>query len=238
MTAMETYRTLLLDLDGTLVDSNDAHASAWTTALRAGGFEVSFADVRERIGMGWDRLLCELSGLSLDESRGQDITAEYVHLFESVYLPRVNVLPGARDLLARIKHEGIELVLATTSRRDQTLKMLEHAQLMMAFDHIVTADDGFASKVAPERVMGALKQASTLPGEALAIGDTPYDIAAARAAGVAVIGLRSGGWPDSALAGAVAIYADARDLLTHFSMSPLSRLSEARAELEEPAAAE
>lgn len=223
-----TYRTLLMDLDGTLLDSNDAHAGAWTAAFRNAGFDVSFSDVRERIGMGAERLIAELSGLALADPRAESLAADYAHLFESVHLPRVEALPGARDLLARIKHEGFVLVLTTTARRELALKLLEHAQLITAFDHVVTADDG--------GVLDALTLVDATPSEAIAIGDTPYDVAAARAAGVAAIGLRSGGWPDSALAGACAVYADVLDLLTNFGMSPLSRFPQS--ELYTPEAAE
>lgn len=227
---MSHYETIVLELDAILVDGSDARASAWVHALRGAGHDVSFAAVRERLGMGADRMLFELTGLTASSPLAKRIHAERRHLFRSA-LPGLSVLAGGRDLLARIRREG-HLLVATSSVEDDACvarELLEQAQLLTAFDAVVTLSPGEPSKPAPDALLAALDRTQTRPSQALVLGDTPYDIAAARAAGLASVALRSGGWPDAALAGAIAVYRDALDLLASFEMSPLSRSSPSEA---------
>lgn len=221
---MSARRTVLIQLES-IVDSSDGQASAWTRALRNGGYEVSFAEVRERIGMGCDRLLQDLSGLSPGSAAAPRIVADRRHLFHSLHLANVTIHPGGRDLIARLHRAGYTLVLTSACDCDLTeqRELLEHVSLRDAFDEILTRPNSARCKPAPDTRWAGSERGRTPVSECLLLGDTPYDVAAARDAGVASIALESGGWPADALGGAVAIYRDPLDLLRNFELSPLAR---------------
>lgn len=215
-------RVALLDVDGTLVDSNDAHANAWVEALAAHGHEVPFARVRELIGKGGDKLLPETTGIAKDSVEGQEISKRRSAIFAKTYLPSLRAFPGARDLLQELKARGVKLVVATSAQRGELDKLLEAADVADLIEEAATSSDAEDSKPDPDIVLAALRAAGCKPHEAVMLGDTPYDVAAATKAGVRVIALRCGGWDDAGLAGATAIYDHARDLLKHLDTSPFA----------------
>lgn len=221
---MSFCRTVVVEL-GTILDSSDGQASAWTRALRNGGYDVRFADVRERIGMGCDELLQDLSGLLPGSAAARRIHADRRHLFQSLHLANVTVHPGTRNLIARLHREGYALLLTSSCECDEAGidELLDHADLRHEFDEVFTVPVGAHSKPSPDAILSALERACTPPNQGLVLGDTPYDVAAARAAGVVCIALESGGWPADALSGAAVVYRDALDLLSKFESSPLSR---------------
>lgn len=221
---MSGYRTVILEV-GAILDSNDGQASAWTRALRNAGYPVSFADVRERIGMDCDRLLESLSGLAPGSAAAERIHADRRHLFQALHLANVTVLSGARDLIARLHREGHSMLLTSSAEPDETFvrELLEHTQLLHSFDGVVIPRPAERSMTERAVVLAALERSGTPAEEAMLIGDTPYDVAAASSVGVASLAFESGGWPGSALAGAVATYRDPLDLLSNFDVSPLSR---------------
>lgn len=221
------YRTVIVELDALLASASDGRAAAWTTALGNAGYDVAFAEVRQRIGMGPERLLAELAGLSPDSAAARTIEEDFRSTFESVHLERVSVLPGARDLLARFGREGYVIVLTSSGDSDSRAmhELLRHVQLANAFDEAMVLPRGARSKPAPDLVLSALERTRTPASQAVVIGDTPHDLAAARAACVPSIGLSSGGWPPFSLSGSVAVYREPVDLLDNFEMSPLSRSS-------------
>lgn len=221
--AMKQLRGLLLDVDGTLVDSNDAHAHAWLDALTEAGIHVPFEQVRRRIGMGGDKLLPEVCGLSEDSSKGQQISRRRAEIFQKHYLPSLRPTRGAHALLQHLREQHFRLVVASSAKEDELNGLLR----VCGADNLVTgrisADAVDQSKPAPDIVQAALERIGLLAEEVALLGDTPYDIASARGAGVATIALRCGGWSDAELVGAVAIYDDPQDLLEHENTSPLVR---------------
>lgn len=221
------YRTVILELDALLANASDGRAAAWTTALRNAGHTVAFADVRERMGTGADRMLAELAGAPADSAAARRIESDYLHAFEAEHLPRVTAHPGARDLLARLRREGYALVVTSTADRDgrSLEEVLRHVQLASAFDAALALSRGARPKPAADIVIAALERTRTPAAQSVLIGDTPYDVEAARAAGVPSIGLASGGWPTFSLKGSIAVYRDPVDLLANFEMSPLSHSS-------------
>lgn len=215
-------RVILLDIDGTLIDSNDAHARAWVGALAEHGYAVPFETVRPMIGMGGDKLLPELTGLHPESDEGDRIGKSRVELFAKM-LPGLRPTSGARDLLMLLRDEGFQLVVATSARAEEVTALLEQAGVADLIGEAASAGDADASKPDPDIVQAALTKAGALPSHSVLIGDTPYDVQAAGRARVPTIALRCGGWwPDEAFGEAVAIYDNPGHLAREFAQSPLS----------------
>jgi HAD superfamily hydrolase (TIGR01509 family) len=215
---------VLLDVDGTLIDSNRAHADAWSDALREHGYDVSSDRALRVIGMGGDKVMPELTGLSLESERGQAIDARRRDLFRERYLPRIRALPGAAELAGELQRRGRKLVVASSAEPELLKDLLAIAGLAELAHCAAAKDDDTRSKPDPDIVESALERAGVSGDRAVLLGDTPYDVAAARRAGVSVVALRSGGWDDAALAGAIAVYDHPADVLSHLDESPLARL--------------
>lgn len=217
--SMTLVRAVLLDIDGTLVDSNDAHAQSWVDALAQFGHPVSFDRVRWLIGMGGDKLLAQI-GIDKESPLGQRIDERKSELFARDHLPRLAGFPRARDLLQRLIDAGLTLVVATSAKKDEVDALLERCNAGDLVPTRASSDDAESSKPAPDIVQAALARAQVPASAAIMLGDTPYDVQAARRAGVHCIGLRSGGWSADELDGALAIYDDVADLLARFDQSP------------------
>ena len=216
-------RGCLLDVDGTLIDSNDAHARSWVEVLREYDYDVTYAQVRALIGMGGDKLVRAVSGLDAEHGRGKELAARRNDVFLRQYLPSLGPTPGARDLVTRLREDGLRLVIATSAGEDELNALLEQAGLSELIDRRATSDDAEASKPDPDIVHAALERGQLDANEAIMLGDTPYDIEAAERAGVGAISLRCGGWwADDALLGSIAIYDDPAELVRKYSRSPLS----------------
>jgi HAD superfamily hydrolase (TIGR01509 family) len=204
-----TVRTALFDIDGTLLQSNDAHAHAWVDALTEAGFGVPFERIRPLIGMGADQLIPALKlGLSADANPGKAIAARRAQIFKRSYLHDLQPTLGARALLLLLRDRGIACVAATSASDDELAALLERAGVADLIQMQSTSDDSGTSKPAPDIVHAALAKAGSTPDASVMIGDTSYDIEAAMRAGVATIALRCGGSDDLRLAGAAAIYDD------------------------------
>lgn len=218
-------RAFIFDLDGTLVDSNDLHVQAWQETFRHFGKEIPVEKLREQIGKGSDQYLPVF--LSEKEMReiGQQVDEFRGKIFKKKYLSRVRPFQGVRELFERVRGDGKKIALASSGKADE----VEHYQKLLGIEGLVdcqtTADDVAHSKPKADVFIAALRLLGHLsPAQAVAIGDTPYDIEAARRAGVGTIALRCGGWwPDEALAGALAIYDDPEDLLQQYDLSPFKR---------------
>jgi len=222
VSAWTRLRGCLLDVDGTLIASNDAHARSWLEVLRAEEFDVTYAQVRALVGMGGDKLLRALTGLDVEKGRGKEIAGRRKQVFLHKYLPSLGAAPGAQELVGALRERGIWPIIATSAREDELKALLEQTQLSDLIRNRTTSDDAEDSKPDPDIVHAALVRGKLDAGEAIMLGDTPYDIEAADRAGVPTIALRCGGWwADDALAGAVAIYDDPAHLVREYSGSPL-----------------
>lgn len=218
-----TCQAVILDVDGTLVDSNDHHAWAWCDTLAEFGHEVAFERVRPLIGMGGDKVLPELTGIDPESSEGKKISARRKEIFKEVYLPTIRVFPGSRELIEHMLQNGLRLVVATSGKTDEMEPLLEVAGIHDLVSERVSSSDAENSKPDADIVVAALKKTGFAGDEVLMIGDTPYDIEAAGRAGVRTIALRCGGWSDEQLRGALATFADPADLLHHYERSPLAQ---------------
>jgi len=215
------FKAILLDIDGTLVDSNDAHAHAWVAAFAESGVTVDFARVRRCIGMGGDKLMPAVSGIAEDSPQGRRISQRRGDIFTTTWLPRLRPFRDVNRLVAALNARGVRLVAASSAKKTELRALLDLAGVASMLDGATSSDDAEESKPDPDIIEAALKQAHAGPGEAVMIGDTPYDVEAAARAGVAAIAFRCGGWRDEDLTGAIAIYDGAWDLLARLDESPL-----------------
>ena len=210
------FTTALFDVDGTLIDSNDAHTQAWVDALREHDIPAEMSRIRPLIGKGGDKLLCEVAHLEDDSPLGKGITQRKKRIFEQL-LPRLTPTAGARPLLEFLLARGVTLVVATSADDHERLQLLTQAGVDDLIQLNATKDDARESKPDPDIVQAALARARARPDTAVMIGDTPYDIEAAGRAGLATIALRCGGyWSDNDLRGAIALHDDPAHLLASF----------------------
>jgi HAD superfamily hydrolase (TIGR01509 family) len=197
----------LLDVDGTLVASNEAHVQSWKIALQHFGYNVSVDEIGTLIGMGGDKLLPTLvPGLTNKEGKGKEIADFRKKYFLEHFVPDLKPTPGARTLILELQKRNVKLVVATSSSARELQVLLQKAAVDDLLHEYVTASDVKASKPAPDVIMAALEKIALPPKEVVLLGDTPYDIAAAKKAGVATIALRSGGFSDEQLQGALALF--------------------------------
>lgn len=215
---------ILLDVDGTIVLSNDAHARAWVEAFAKYNYNIPFEKVRPLIGMGGDQLIPTLiPELSAEEGIGKQISDTRKEIFLSKYASTLQPAPGARALIEKMMQSGLKIIISSSSKKDELDVLLKAAGVGDLSIEATTSSEVEESKPSPDIVAAALEKIQLQPSEVLMLGDTPYDIKAARKCQVSVIAFRCGGFPEGQLKGAVAIYNDPQDLLDHYSESPLSQ---------------
>jgi HAD superfamily hydrolase (TIGR01549 family) len=211
---------VLLDIDGTLVDSNYFHAIAWFRSFRRHGHDILISDIHRLIGMGADQMLERLPG-DEDESMEEAWQEEFAKLRDEI-VPT----PGARDLVRTLKERGATTVYATSGQPQDVEALRAVIGADEWIDEVVSSEEVDASKPAPDIFQLALERVSVDAGDALVIGDTVWDIEAADACGVPCVAVTTGGISEDELkaAGAVAVYASPADLLAGIDRSPISRL--------------
>ena len=217
----ERLRAVIFDVDGTLVDSKDVHARSWVEALMEAGYAVTFDDVRRRIGMGGDNLLPDVIGKSKDSPEGKKVSQRRKEIFQTKYLPMVNSFADVPALFRRVQERGLKTAISSSSDPDDLEALLGIAGVKDLVGATTSSSDAKHSKPDPDPIEVALKKTDCSPAQAVMVGDTPYDIEAARKVGVRTIAVRCGGFSDDDLRGAIAIYDDPADLLAHFGSSPL-----------------
>jgi len=215
-----SQRVVLLDIDGTLIDSNDAHARAWVDSLAEHGYVVPFEQVRPLIGKGGDKILPELVGLDPESPEADRMSETRGEIFRRRELPHLRPTRGARDLLVRLRDDGYQLSVATSANEADVQATLEQAGVADLIQTATSSDDAERSKPDPDIVRAALHRSGRPASHAVMLGDTPYDIEAATRSRVRIVALRCGGWwNDDALHGAQAIYDDPEALLSAYDES-------------------
>ena len=213
---------VIFDIDGTLIDSNDAHARAWVAALAEAGHPVPFERIRPMIGMGGDRILPEVvPGLRDDAEPGKSITKRRLAIFKERELAHIEPFRGARALLEAVHGRGARVVIATSAKKAELGDLLARGDLEPLVDVASTSDDADASKPAPDVVEAALAKANVDAARAVMIGDTRYDVESAHRAHVACVGLRCGG-NGPTLADADAVYDDPEELIGALGRAPFA----------------
>ena len=218
-------RAVIFDVDGTLVDTNDLHTASWVEAFRRFGHELPYETVRRQMGKGGDQLIPAVLPRDVVERQGEEIKAYRGELFLREYLPRARAFPEVPALFRRVRAAGQRIVLASSSKTDEVERYKEIAGIADLIDEATTADDAERSKPSPDIFLAALERIAPIPpGDAMVVGDSPFDAEAAAKAGLRTVGLLCGGFPEDELrkAGFVVLYRDPADLLANYERSPLA----------------
>jgi HAD superfamily hydrolase (TIGR01509 family) len=225
MENFEMTKAAIFDIDGTLLDSVDLHALAWQEAMLKFGHDVSFEQARSQIGKGGDKLIPVF--LSEDEQRdhGKELEEWRSKRFKTEFLPLLRPFSAVPDLLRRVRDAGLQVAIASSAKKDELGKYLEIARIADLVHVTTSSDDAEESKPAPDIFEVALEKLGIEGADAVAIGDTPYDAAAAGKAKIATIGVLCGGFTENSLrqAGCLEIYPGPATLFARFGDSLLGR---------------
>ncbi len=204
--------TVVLDVDGTLIDSNYHHALAWSRAFEHVNVTVPVWRIHRAIGMGGDKLVAAVAGDDVEHEHGDDVRDRWEKEYDGL-IDEARLLPGAKELLMALRERGVDVALASSS----IPKHAQHAFDLIAADDLAdtatTAEDAEESKPDPELVEEALSRVSGAP--ACVVGDSVYDVEAARRVGVPAYGVLTGGYGRAELgdAGAAGVYVDLTEML-------------------------
>jgi HAD superfamily hydrolase (TIGR01549 family) len=208
-----------------LLDSVDLHALAWHDAMVRFGHDVSFEQARGQIGKGGDKLIPVFLSAEQQQDHGKELEEWRGKRFKAEYLPLVRPFSAVPDLLRRVRDAGVRIAIASSAKQDELDKYLEIACITDLVDVTTCSDDVEQSKPAPDIFEVVLEKLKIDGGDAVAIGDTPYDAAAAGKAKVATIGVLCGGFTEGALrqAGCAEIYPGPATMFARFQNSLLAR---------------
>jgi HAD superfamily hydrolase (TIGR01549 family) len=221
---MATRKIAVLDVDGTLVDSNYQHALAWYRAFRALGETYPVWRIHRLIGMGGDQLVGALGGEDVERRIGDQARERWVEEVDPL-IPEMAPLPGARDLLVALRERGHRVVLASSGKPqhvDHYLDLLDARDVAEAW---TTSEDVEATKPAPDLLQVALRKlGEPQDADSVMVGDSVYDVEAAKNAGMPAVVVRSGGFGDDELrdAGAIALFDTPADLRAALEQTPLA----------------
>jgi HAD superfamily hydrolase (TIGR01549 family) len=195
----------ILDVDGTLVDTNYQHALAWYRAFRQGGFVIPIWKIHRAIGMGGDQLMPHLIGEEKAEEHGEDISAAEDPLFK-VMIEECEPFEGAHELIADLRERGKTVILASSAKGSDIEHYLDLLDARELANDWTMSDDVEQTKPEPDLVQAAMEKAGT--DDAVMVGDTPWDVEAARKAGIDTIAVLTGGFSADELreAGAVQVF--------------------------------
>lgn len=211
---------ILLDIDGTLIDSNDAHAKAWQEALLESGFQIDYQIIRDAIGMGGDNLLPVVAKIKKESELGQKIDSRRSEIFHTKYLPQLKPFPSAQQLLEELKKMGMRLVVATSASSQDLKALLKQGNIDHMIDDETNSSDTEHSKPNPDIVEAAVEKSGLSHRAVVMLGDTPYDLEAAKRAGVKAIAFTCGGWGAEDLKEAEYIFAGPQEMLKAIRQDP------------------
>jgi HAD superfamily hydrolase (TIGR01509 family) len=213
----------VLDIDGTLVDTNYHHAVAWYRAFREHDIVLPIWRIHRHIGMGGDQMVAALTDERTEQERGDEIReSETKRYFELI--DEVETMDGSRELIERLKERGHTVVLASSAKEDEVDHYLDLLDARGLADAWTTSADVEATKPAPDLVSAALERAEGSSDDAVMVGDTPWDVKAADGAGVGTIAVLTGGFSAQELrdAGAVDVFESVRELCNGLDRTPLA----------------
>jgi HAD superfamily hydrolase (TIGR01549 family) len=210
----------ILDIDGTLVDSNYQHTLAWWRAFREHGLTLPMWRVHRHIGMGGDNLVEALAGEEFERLSGDGVRAAEAERYQEL-IGEVQAMEGARELIEEIRRRGHRVVLASSAKEDEVERYLDLLGVRDLADAWTTSSDVDATKPEADLVVAAMRKVGNL--SAVMIGDTPWDVEAAQRAGVKTIGVLTGGFSEQELrdAGAIAAFESLVELREGLETTPL-----------------
>jgi HAD superfamily hydrolase (TIGR01509 family) len=200
-------RAVILDVDGTLVDTNYQHAIAWYMAFREHDVIVPVWRIHRHLGMGGDQIVAALGGDEVEKELGDELRSAHDALYLAS-IQMVSALEGASELLREIKEAGCKLILASSAKPQEIEHYVDLLDAREVVDGWTTAEDVERTKPHPDLVLAALERLGADAGEAIMVGDTPWDVEAASKAGVPTVAVRTGGFSIQELedAGAIAVH--------------------------------
>ncbi len=209
----------ILDVDGTLVDSNYQHAVAWYRALRQHGIVLPVWRIHRAVGMGGDQILEYLCGEEVEQEKGDDIRAAEQAIYYTL-IDEVEPLEGARGMIEDLKERGCDVILASSAKPEELEIYIDLIGARELADGWTTSGDVQATKPQPDLVQVAMEKAGQ--GEAVMVGDSSWDIEAARKAGLETLAVRTGGFAVDELrdAGASAVYDSIVELRDDWASTP------------------
>ncbi len=205
----------ILDIDGTLVDTNYHHVVAWYRAFRKHGIVLPLWRIHRHIGMGGDQLVEALTDKRTDEEKGDAIRGDEKQLYMEL-IEEVEPMEGSRELIEELKRRGHTVILASSAKEDEVDHYLDLLDARDLADGWTTSADVESTKPQPDLVHAALERAGSADSsEAVMVGDTPWDVEAAKSAGVPTITVRTGGFGKDELreSGAVALFESVAELV-------------------------
>jgi len=218
-------RAIIVDLDGTLIDSTRAHALSWQEALADFGKIVSLDEINPLLGIGAWEIAVTLLGEEGEAGLIEELTEMRKKIFAKRYRREVKAFPMAREFLCHLKDSGMRIILASCAHQEDVEHFIDSSGLRPCINEHVSADEVDRCKPRPDIFELALQRAGVEPEEAVAIGDSVHDVLAGRALGIPVIALLSSGTKQEQLraAGASEIYSDVRELLKKYDVSLLAK---------------
>jgi HAD superfamily hydrolase (TIGR01509 family) len=212
----------IIDVDGTLVDTNYHHAIAWYRAFRDGGVVLALWRIHRHIGMGGDQIVPALTGADYEREHGEEVRAAEKRHYMAL-IDEVEPMQRARDLLQELRRRGHSVVLASSAKADEVDHYLDLLDARELADGWTTSADVSATKPEPDLVIAALEKARAPASEAVMIGDSPWDAKAAQRAGVRTLGVMTGGFCEDELldAGAMKVYESVAELCRELDSTPL-----------------
>jgi HAD superfamily hydrolase (TIGR01549 family) len=210
----------ILDVDGTLVDSNYQHAIAWYRALRDHDVDVPVWRIHRHIGMGGDQLIAAVAGDEVEQRLGDAIRASEKERYGEL-IGEVAPFEGARELLVELRDRGHPIVFASSAKQEETEHYVDLVGAGDLIEAATSSADVATTKPAPDIVVTALEKAGEL--SAVMVGDSPWDVEAAARAEVKTIAVLTGGFCESELrdAGAVSVFESLPALIEHLDVTPL-----------------
>jgi HAD superfamily hydrolase (TIGR01509 family) len=211
----------ILDVDGTLVDTNYQHAIAWYRAFRQHGVLLPLWRIHRHIGMGGDQLVASLVGEEFDAEHGDDVRSAEKALYMALIV-EVEPLEGARELITDLRESGHAVVLASSAKAQEVDHYIDLLDARGIVDGWTTSADVRRTKPEPDLVQAAIEKAGGKP--AVLLGDSTWDCRSAKRAGIPTVGVLTGGFSEQELldAGAVAVFESLHDLRENLESTPLA----------------
>jgi phosphoglycolate phosphatase-like HAD superfamily hydrolase len=215
-------RAVILGVEGVLVDTREADTLSWLVALHDCGHNVALDLLRELSGVAASEILRIAAGVRADSVAGREMMEHQQQIFRTWYLPRILPFVGVRRLIQRMKGDGLHLVAMSSGSASLLPELMRSSGVAPLLDDVVAADGDPVEAVLSAIITSTIARCGGTRDGIVLLGDSPYDVVVGERSGIDVVALRSSGWADASLQGAVAVYRDHVHLLEQYPRSPFS----------------